>query len=234
MNIPYRSTMACLLGGFALIGTTPFSSSAPLASEKEKISYAIGRDIGGNFKSQNLDVDISSLSQGISDELQGKGLPIPEDELKATMQKFMQERQAAAAAQRKESSAAAVKKGAAFAEQFKKEKGVVTTKSGLAYRMDKVGEGKCPGPTSTVVAHYRGTLVDGTEFDSSYKRGQPISFPLNQVIPGWTEGVQLMKAGGKATFVIPPELAYGDRGSPPAIGPGETLKFEIELVSFQP
>jgi FKBP-type peptidyl-prolyl cis-trans isomerase len=125
-------------------------------------------------------------------------------------------------------------KGEAFLKENATKDGVKTTPSGLQYKMLKEGTGKSPKATDTVVVHYRGTLINGTEFDSSYKRGMPAEFPLNQVIPGWTEGLQLLKEGGKATLYIPGKLAYGPRGMPPAgIGPNETLIFEVELLKVQ-
>ena len=126
-----------------------------------------------------------------------------------------------------------IEKGAKFLSQNKSKEGVKTTASGLQYKVLKEGSGKSPSASDTVICHYRGTLLDGTEFDSSYKRGEPAEFPLNRVIPGWTEGVQLMKEGSKFQFFIPSDLAYGMNGFPGAIGPNETLIFEIELIKIK-
>jgi FKBP-type peptidyl-prolyl cis-trans isomerase len=128
----------------------------------------------------------------------------------------------------------ALQKGQKFLRENATKDGVKTTKSGLQYKIVKEGTGKSPSATDTVLVHYRGTLLDGTEFDSSYKRNEPISFPLNRVIPGWTEGLQLLKEGGKAILYIPSDLAYGERGTPGGpIGPNETLVFEVELLKVQ-
>ncbi len=127
----------------------------------------------------------------------------------------------------------AAEKGTQFLAENAKREGVKSTASGLQYEVLTEGTGKTPAASDTVEVHYRGTLIDGTEFDSSYKRGEPISFPLNRVIPGWTEGVQLMKEGGKTRLFIPSELAYGKRGAPGAIGPDETLIFDIELIAVK-
>jgi FKBP-type peptidyl-prolyl cis-trans isomerase FklB len=125
------------------------------------------------------------------------------------------------------------KEGEAFLAENKKKEGVITLPSGLQYKVIKAGSGNKPKATDTVTVHYQGTLVNGTEFDSSYRRGQPVSFPVNGVIPGWTEALQLMEAGAKWQIVIPSNLAYGDRGAGPQIGPNATLIFEIELISIQ-
>ena len=127
----------------------------------------------------------------------------------------------------------AAEKGAAFLKENASKEGVKTTPSGLQYKITKEGEGKSPKATDTVVVHYKGTLLDGTEFDSSIKRGEPATFPLNRVIPGWTEGLQLLKEGGKATLYIPSKLAYGERGAGGKIGPNEALIFEVELIKIQ-
>lgn len=203
-----------------------------LKTDKQKTSYALGLDLGSYFKSLETDFDLAVISQGIKDSYtNGKVLLSPE-EAKKIQKQFAIEQQ-----KKKTEKAQALlkenKKAAAdFLEKNKKEKGVKVTDSGLQYKVITEGKGEKPSATDTVKVHYKGTLLDGTEFDSSYKRGKPATFKANQVIPGWTEALQLMSPGSKYILYLPPELAYGDRGAPPAIGPGSLLTFEVELVEI--
>ncbi|MFZ4596791.1 MAG: FKBP-type peptidyl-prolyl cis-trans isomerase N-terminal domain-containing protein, partial [Verrucomicrobiaceae bacterium] len=196
----------------------PAPSGDPMASVPlDKVSYFIGRDIGGNMGSQGFKPDYDALKQGLQDAVEKKASKYTDDELKGAMEKF----QAAMQAKETQRAAESAKKSEAFLTENGKKKGVTTTASGLQYEVITAGEGPKPAATDTVKVHYKGTLVNGEEFDSSYSRNEPAEFPLNGVIPGWTEGVQLMSKGSKFKFVIPGKLAYGENGSPPKIGPNE-------------
>lgn len=227
--------------------TSAIATTAALAADKldltnDKIrsSYSIGVDIANSMKRQSLDLDSAALAAGVSDGFAGK-TQLTEAEMEKVMNDFkaslMKKRQAEMEKMQAESDAAApanAKKGAEYLAANAKKEGVKTTASGLQYKVLKAGPngGKSPKATDSVKVHYHGTLVDGTVFDSSVQRGEPISFPLNGVIPGWTEGVQLMKVGDKFQFTIPANLAYGDRGQGP-IGPNSTLIFDVELLDIE-
>ena len=205
------------------------SLKSPEMTETEKISYALGADIGGSLKGLGLDLNLESFMQGVSDAMNGQNKFSPE-ELQAIFQlvnQKVQEKQNNAMASEKE-------KGAKFLAENKKQPGVIETASGLQYKVVKMGDGPKPTATDKVKVHYHGTLIDGTVFDSSVERGEPITFPLNGVIRGWTEGVQLMPVGSKFIFYIPSELAYGDRGAGQIIKGGATLIFEVELLEINP
>jgi FKBP-type peptidyl-prolyl cis-trans isomerase FklB len=197
---------------------------------KDKASYSIGLNIGSNFKKQNVDLNPDALLAGVKDALSGKKPALSEAEAREVMTTWSKElgEKQKAMAEKNEAE------GKKFLEENKKKEGVKTTASGLQYKVLKEGNGPQPKATDTVTVDYRGTLIDGTEFDSSYKRGQPATFPLNGVIKGWTEGLQLMKPGAKYQFFIPSELAYGPRAMGPDIAPNSTLIFEVELKSVQP
>ena len=224
---------AALCAAVALSGAA-FAADAPaLKSDKEKISYSIGMDIGGNLKRQSIDVDPDALSKGIKDSYTGGKTLLTEDEARQAIldfQKQMMEKRAEALKQLGEKNKA---DGAKFLAENGKKEGVKTLPSGLQYKELTPGTGKSPTATDTVTTHYKGTLIDGTEFDSSYKRGEPVTFPVSGVIPGWTEALQRMKEGAKWQLFIPPDLAYGDRGAGQEIGPNTTLIFEVELISVQ-
>jgi FKBP-type peptidyl-prolyl cis-trans isomerase FklB len=203
--------------------------SPQLKDQNDKVSYSIGVNIGMNLSKAKVSVNPEILAAGIKDAIAGKP-QLTEEQRKEVMTAFekdMQEKQKAAA----EKNAA---EGAKFLEENKKKEGVKTTASGLQYKVIKAGSGPQPKATDIVTVSYRGTLIDGTEFDSSYKRGEPATFPLNGVIKGWTEGVQLMKVGSKYQFFIPSNLAYGDRAVGPDITPNSTLIFEVELLRVKP
>jgi len=204
-----------------------------LKDQKEKISYIIGMEIGGNFKKQSIDIDPDILARGIKDGLSGAKPALSEQEAREVMTAFEKEMRSRQEAARKAAGEKNKKEEEAFLAENKKKEGVKTLPSGLQYKVIKAGTGKKPSATDTVTAHYRGTLIDGTEFDSSYKRGKPVSFPVNGVIPGWREALQLMEEGAKWQLFIPSNLAYAERGAGRVIGPHATLIFEVELISIQ-
>jgi FKBP-type peptidyl-prolyl cis-trans isomerase FklB len=205
-----------------------------LKDAKQKSSYAIGMDIGNNFKRQEIDIDGKALAAGLNDALGGK-TQLTEAEAKTVLSDFRT--QMMAKMQEKEKSAGAnnVKAGEAYLAANAKKEGVKTTASGLQYKVIKSGDGKgkTPKATDTVKVHYHGTLIDGSVFDSSVDRGEPAEFPVNQVIPGWTEVLQLMKEGDKWQVYIPSKLAYGEQSPSPKIGPNATLIFDVELISVK-
>ena len=217
-------------------GTKPAASTAlpALNTKKEKVSYAIGADLGGKLKSSSIDVDAAILTRALKDSLTGAKSAMTDDEIRATLTDLTKDLQAKQATATKEKSDKNKKDGEAFLAANKTKEGVVALPSGLQYKILKAGTGPKPTAADTVVCNYKGTLIDGKEFDSSYKRGQPATFPVGGVIKGWTEALQLMPAGSTWQLFIPPDLAYGDRQAGPDITPGSTLVFEVELVSIQP
>jgi len=220
-----------VLVGFA--GLAHAEDRPVLKTDKDKVSYSIGLDIGTNFKRQSVDLDQKALVAGIADGLSGGKPLLTEDEVRKVLAQFQQQMAAKAQEMAKQRADKNQKEGEVFLAENKKKKGVVTLPSGLQYQVITAGTGKIPKATDTVTTHYRGTLIDGTEFDSSYKRGEPASFPVNGVIKGWTEALQLMKVGSKWQLVIPSNLAYGPQGAGQVIGPNATLIFEIELLSIK-
>jgi FKBP-type peptidyl-prolyl cis-trans isomerase len=234
---PRILTLALVASAFTLTATAQDAAKPaeaapagdPLAGvPMDKVSYFIGRNIGGNMKQQGFKPVIDQLSAGLADAVDGKPSKFDEKELEAAMEKFQTAMMAVAQAKRAEAG----KKGEQYLVDNAKKEGVKTTASGLQYEVMKAAEGPKPAATDTVKVHYKGTLINGEEFDSSYSRNEPATFPLNGVIPGWTEGVQLMSKGSKYKFTIPGKLAYGERGSAPKIGPNETLVFEVELLDI--
>jgi FKBP-type peptidyl-prolyl cis-trans isomerase FklB len=199
--------------------------SVQLKDQKDKVSYSIGLQIGFNLGRQKIDISPEMLSAGIKDALAGKPQLNPDQikEVMSTFEKDMEQKQKEAGEKNKS-------EGTKFLDENKKKEGVKTTASGLQYKVLKEGNGAQPKKTDTVTVNYRGTLLNGTEFDSSYKRGQPATFPVSGVIPGWTEALQLMKVGSKYQLFIPSNLAYGERSVGPDIGANSTLVFEVELM----
>jgi FKBP-type peptidyl-prolyl cis-trans isomerase FklB len=211
-----------VLGILFLVSQVNAQEKLVLKNQKEKVSYIIGTDIGGNLKRQSIDIDPSILARGVQDALSGANPLLSKEEIQETMvafQKEMMEKQK--------------QRGEAFLSENKKKEGVKTLPSGLQYKVIKAGTGKKPKVDDTVTVNYRGTLIDGTEFDSSFRRGQPVAFPVSGVIPGWTEALPLMQEGAKWQLFVPPNLAYGERGAGGLIGPNVTLIFEVELISVQ-
>ena len=203
--------------------------AADYKSSKEKYSYAIGFQIGNNLKREGADVDINAITQGIKDVLSGTDLKVSMEEMQAAVLEIQKDQQAKRQAKGEE----AKKKGSEFLAANKKKKGVTELPNGIQYKILQEGKGAKPKPTDTIVAHYKGTLIDGKEFDSSYKRGQPATFAVNQVIKGWQEILPMMTTGSKWKVFIPSDMAYGERGAGANIGPNETLVFEIELLEIK-
>ncbi len=245
MGIALLAMMAC--SGLAraesdphAAASTPAAAPAPAPnpataswSAKQKLGYALGRNVGESVKPAGGDIDIDFLVRGLTEVLGGKESVMNADENRQVMMDFqkqmIEKRQAAMKAEGEKN----VAEGKKFLDDNKKKDGVKVTASGLQYKVLKSGDGKSPKPTDTVSAHYKGTLINGTEFDSSYKRNEPAKFPVTGVIKGWTEALQMMKVGDKWQLFIPPELAYGPNGRPPTIPPQSTLIFEVELVGIQ-
>jgi FKBP-type peptidyl-prolyl cis-trans isomerase FklB len=204
--------------------------AAVLETEAQMVGYAIGMNIGMNMKLQELDIDPEQVAAGLVAAFKGEPTLMDEDQMAQTLMAFQQQMQARdmekMAAEATVNAVASQK----YLEENSKKKDVVTTETGLQYRVLSQGKGASPKADSTVDVHYRGTLVDGTEFDSSYSRGEPATFPVGNVIPGWTEALQLMKEGDKWEIAIPAELAYADQGAPPVIPPSSALIFEVELL----
>ncbi len=228
-----RLLLSVVLGVVLLASQADAQEKRPLQTSMEKQSYSIGADIGNKLKAQSLEIDPEVFAQGLKDAVSGSKLRLTEQEINETLsnlQKELMEKQAERAKQLGEKNK---EDGETFLSENKKKEGVKILSSGLQYRVIKEGAGKMPKADDTVVTNYRGTLTDGTEFDSSYKRGQPATFPVNGVIAGWTEALQLMKEGSKWELFIPSNLAYGERGAGNVIGPNAALIFEIELISVK-
>ena len=202
-----------------------------LKTEEEKVSYIIGTQIARNFKTQDIEVNLDSLMMGLKDALEGKELVLSQDEMTQVFTRFQQQMRAKQAAKQAEEAAKNLAAGTAFLEANKAKEGVKVLPSGLQYKVITEGTGNTPTADDKVKTNYRGTLIDGTEFDSSYKRNKPAEFPVKGVIKGWTEALQLMKEGGKWELYIPASLAYGERGRP-NIPANSTLIFEIELIEI--
>ena len=212
-------------------GCTAEEAVVKLDQPKQRISYTIGLNIGRDFVSQDVDVDTAALMAGVRDGLGGQKPRLSEEEMLAEVKAFREAMMAKQEAKQKELATKNQTEGAAFLAKNAKEPGVVVRESGLQYKVLKEGAGPMPKADSIVSVHYRGTLLDGSEFDSSYERNEPLTLPVGGVIPGWTEALTLMKEGSKWQLFIPAALAYGEAGAPPAIGPNATLIFEVELLS---
>ena len=223
--------------GTAKTGTAAGSkATAPLVlnTPKEKASYAIGQNIGKAMKKDSVDIDPNILARGIKDAVTGAKQAMTDEEEQATLQALQTEMKGKMEAKAAATGLANKQAGETFMATNKSKPGVTTTASGMQYRVLTNGSGPKPTASDTVTCNYKGTLVDGKEFDSSYKRGQPAQFPVTGVIKGWTEALQMMPVGSKWELVLPPNLAYGDRGAGPDIGPNSTLVFEVELVGIAP
>lgn len=225
MSPMFRFSLAFLLFS-AAIGAV---QALELDTDQKRFSYVLGFQFGQQMKAEGIEVDGSAFAAAIDDVLQGRSLQMSMDEMRTALQagreKLAKEKQTLADA--------ALKAGKDFLEKNKDQEGVVVLPSGIQYIEQRAGEGTSPGPDSTVTIHYRGTLINGKVFDSSYSRGEPASFKLSGVIPGFRESITLMRPGAKWMVFIPPELGYGEKGTGSSIGPNETLIFDIELISVE-
>ncbi len=203
-----------------------------LNTKAEKTSYALGLDVASSLKNMPIEINSDSFIAAFTALMKGEKPALDPQEFQTVMQEFQAELKQAAEAQQSQVAEANKQQGLAFLAQNSTQEGVTTTASGLQYKVIEEGTGAKPTAADTVTVHYTGTLIDGTKFDSSVDRGEPATFPLNGVIKGWTEGVQLMTVGSKYRFTIPSELAYGDRGAGQLIGPGAVLVFDVELISI--
>jgi FKBP-type peptidyl-prolyl cis-trans isomerase len=210
-------------------------SQSPLVLKtgKDKVSYALGMNLGTNLHRDSIDIDTAIFLRALKDTLAGGKTLLTESEVRTALMQLQTEVRSKQMEKMKLAGEANKKDGDAFLVANKTKEGVVTLPSGLEYKVLTQGTGPKPAATDTVVCNYRGTLINGTEFDSSYKRGQPATFPVSGVIKGWTEALQLMPVGSKWQLFLPAELAYGERGPSPEIGPNSTLVFEVELLSIQ-
>lgn len=216
--------------------TSATKTAAPLAlkTPKDKVSYSIGMNIGKSIKRDNVDVDPELLLRGLKDVLVGATPLMTDQEAESTLTALQNDLRKKQEQEKQQVGETNKKEGDAFLASNKTKDGVVTLPSGLQYKILQEGTGPKPTAADTVTVNYRGTLLDGTEFDSSYKRGQPASFPVGGIIKGWTEALLLMPVGSKWQLFIPADLAYGPRQAGPTIGPNSTLVFEVELLSIQP
>jgi FKBP-type peptidyl-prolyl cis-trans isomerase len=223
-----------ILAGATLAQNAPAPQDQPaLKDQKEKLSYALGMDVARTLRRQSIEIDPALFNKGLNDTYSGGKLLLSDDEARALITDMQKDTRKKLEDTRAQAADTNKKAGDAFLAENKKAQGVVALPSGLQYKVLKAGEGKKPALDDIVVCQYRGTLIDGKEFDSSYKRNEPATFPVKGVIKGWTEALQLMPVGSKWQLFIPPDLAYGERGAGAEIGPNSTLIFEVELVSIK-
>jgi len=216
-----------------LSGNARAAEETALEGEKQKLGYSIGYQVGGDFRRQGFEIDPELVVKGVLDAQAGSEPLITPEAMRQALTELKLQAAAAAKQQREEQAAKNLAEGKVFLAENAGKEGVRTLPSGLQYQVLSEGKGDPPAATDTVTVHYRGTLIDGSEFDSSYGRGQPATFSLDRVIPGWTEGLQLMRPGARYRLFLPPELAYGERGGGPKIGPNTALVFEVELLSVE-
>lgn len=232
MNFKYRltSTMVPVVAAWLALSASP-AMAQTLSSDKDKLSYTIGADIGTNFKAQGIQIDPQVFLSGLQDGLNGAKLQMTDKEMQDVLKRFQSEMMAKRMAEFKVMAAQNKKDGEAFLAANKSKPGVVTLADGLQYKVIKTGTGSKPTANDSVTVEYTGTLIDGKVFDSTEKAGKPVTFKVNQVIPGWTEALQLMNQGSEWEIYIPSSLAYGEKGVGGPIGPNQTLIFKIKLVS---
>ena len=207
---------------------------AAISTDAQRMGYSLGASMGRQFRNDKLQVDADALARGVREGFTADKLALTDEEVTAGMQQLQKSHSERMQAEQKAAADKNLAEGEAFLKDNATKEGVVTTESGLQYRIVTAGEGPKPGAEDVVKVHYRGTLIDGTEFDSSYKRGEPVTFPVGGVIPGWVEALQLMPVGSKWELYIPSGLAYGPGGAGNQIGPNSALKFEVELLSIEP
>jgi FKBP-type peptidyl-prolyl cis-trans isomerase FklB len=232
LEIAMKHMFVTLLGVVLLFGVCRADERPKLKERTEKESYTLGYQFGESLKKREMDIDIEVYAAGIRDSLEGKGPLMSEEEMRAAMAGIQQRAYAVQHKSYMEQAAKNLEDSKVFLAENAKKAGVKTLPSGLQYRVLEEGTGGSPAVTQTVAVYYQGTLIDGTEFDNSYRRGRPETFQVDSVIPGWTEALQMMKEGSKWELFIPPDLAYGERGMPPRIPPNSTLIFEVELISL--
>jgi len=228
MNISINSASIAGVLFISLLSQSVCADSE-LKTNQQKYSYAIGIQVANNLKNQDVKLDPESLTQAIKDVLNNKPLRATPEELNAAITSLHEENKL----KKKEQAKTALKAGKAFQEKYKLGKNVTTLENGIQYKVITEGKGKKPKSSDTIIAHYEGKLINGNIFDSSFKRNKPATFPVNAVIQGWQQIIPMMPLGSVWEVVIPPELAYGDRGAGKDIGPGETLIFKIELISIK-
>jgi len=210
----------------------PTATASALENSEQRLSYGIAFGLGQRMHSDAVPLDVDAFVLGLRDGLEGKEPQLTQDEMAAEVQAYQEKAQAEAQVKQAEAAGVNIAAGEEYLANNATQEGVVVTASGLQYQVVEAGEGAIPGPEDTVEVHYRGTLIDGTEFDSSYSRGQTVSFGVGQVIPGWTEALQLMPVGSTWKLAIPAELAYGAGGAGGVIGPNSTLLFDVELIGI--
>lgn len=228
--------LLALAAGLLMAPAAPLAAESPaegLTTEKERVSYAIGLNLGLGMARQGMDLDVDLLVQGLRTAIAGEDPLLDEQEVLAVLQAFQQRMIAQQKEQMAEQAEEGERRSAAFLAENAQREGVVTRESGLQYEVITEGTGPSPTLEDRVTVHYRGTLVDGTPFDSSYDRGEPATFPVGGVIPGWQEALPLLSVGAKWKIFVPPALAYGEQGAGGLIGPNEALIFEVELLAIE-
>ncbi|HPQ41550.1 MAG TPA: FKBP-type peptidyl-prolyl cis-trans isomerase [bacterium] len=224
--------LICLTMVLVLSTGVIFAADGDFENLKAKRSYCVGLDIGSNFSQGDWDLDIEQLINGIRDAYTGTDWKVEKDEMMRVINEYRTELRETQMKKKQEAAETNKEEGEKFLKENAEKKGVKVTESGLQYEILTEGTGATPKATDQVKVHYRGTLIDGTEFDSSYSRGEPVTFGVDKVIPGWTEALQLMKEGAKWRLYIPSDLAYGNRGAGQSIGPNATLIFDVELLEI--
>lgn len=226
-----KKTLLISLG--LALSSSAFADSNNLKTLEQKASYTLGADIAKNFRDQGLEIDVNAFSLGLEDALQNRSLKLSEEEMMAAINAVKQRMQKQLLEKQQSVARTNLEEGKDFLADNAKKEGVITLDSGVQYKVLTEGKGTSPTPEDTITAHYRGTLLDGSEFDSSYQRGTPLTLQMGSVIKGWGEVLKLMKPGAKWEVYIPSDMAYGERGAGDAIGPNQALIFTIELIEFK-